>query len=186
MNITTRPLTQDEAVRLLSSTPSPWTHIFSFSIRTGLRLGDIIRLRISDIGPSSISIIEEKTGKPKTIKLTDPIRNDIAFFRNPKNREALGMYYEKRPDHVFPYGDPSTYRKALIRYCILAMIDLDRVSFHSLRKTAATIIFNELGISHASQFLGHSRVSTTMRYIEIDQVEISSIMDIHLHIGGTQ
>ncbi|WP_415408230.1 tyrosine-type recombinase/integrase [Sulfurovum sp. CS9] len=44
----------------------------------------------------------------------------------------------------------------------------ERVGFYSLRRTGATKIYNAKGLAHASKFLHHSDVRTTMKYLGID------------------
>ncbi len=52
-----------------------------------------------------------------------------------------------------------------------------RAGFYSLRRTAATKIYRVKGLAHASKFLHHSDVRTTMRYLGIDD-ELEGSIDV--------
>ena len=43
-----------------------------------------------------------------------------------------------------------------------------RVSVYTMRRTAATNVYKKLGIVHAKRFLNHTEISTTMKYLNID------------------
>lgn len=155
MNITTRPLSNDELRLLLMRSRSPWKQIYYIAVYTGLRISDLIRLPWTP-EPDYRPIIEMKTKKPKLIMWTDSARGIW-----------LNLYsYGKPRKYLFPLGDISSYRKHLQRDCILLGIDGYRISFHSLRKTHATIIFKNFGIIQAKKSLNHSDMRTTESYLD--------------------
>lgn len=43
-----------------------------------------------------------------------------------------------------------------------------RVSVYTMRRTAATKVYKKFGIVHAKRFLNHTEISTTMKYLNID------------------
>lgn len=172
MNIKTRPLTQAEFQTLIWNTPNPWKSIFMLAYSTGLRISDLLLLEKKPC-PPVLSVKEKKTGNRVTFKVSDSIRDSWNY-----------LYSGPWEKYLLPHRDVSTYRKALVRYCTLANIDTSRVAFHSIRKTTATTIFKSLGFMAANQFLGHVKQSTTMKYIEIDQVEIANALDLKHHTQG--
>lgn len=184
MNIKTRPLSQSELQKLLTFADPTWSNIFRIAYLTAFRVGDLIRLTWNNVTPTHIEILEEKTGKSKRVPIGPALKQALAYFDQPAIEDKFHNSYLGRPTHVLPFRDASTYRKALVRFCALAQIDLSRVSFHSIRKTAATAISDNIGIIAASQFLNHSKLSTTMSYIEVDAVEVSSFLEASSHLNG--
>jgi len=53
----------------------------------------------------------------------------------------------------------------------------ERVTFHDLRRTAATEIAKRYGIKHAKELLRHASIETTQRYIKLDQSELRDAME---------
>lgn len=165
MNIKTRPFTQEEFQKLLWVSPEPWRSIFHLAYLTGLRISDLLLLRSGSV-PQRIIITEKKTGNVRNIQVNPSI---ITAW----NR--ISAYSTN--EYLLPFRDQSSYRKAIYRYSAAAQIPLDRLAFHSIRKTTATQICNSMGIVAAYQFLGHKRISTTMKYIEMDALEIGGVLE---------
>lgn len=176
MNIKTRPFTQVEIRSLFDVAPIYWRHIFRLAYVTALRVSDLIALHAVDPG-AEITIIEGKTKKLKKIIVGPAVKAAYDYFMNPDYRLSIAKYQSTREGMLLPFGDPSSYRKATIRYASYAMIDLNRISFHSFRKTAATEITKNLGIFAAQKFLNHSRLATTLLYIDQDAIEVSSLLE---------
>lgn len=177
MNIKTRPLTLCEYQKLVLASPPTWAHIFQLGFITAMRLSDLINLKWSDIS-NSINIVEGKTQKQRKIIIGHQLHSSLDYFRDPGIRFQYRKFYgQGRENYVLPFKDPSGYRKALVRCCAFAQIDLGRIAFHSLRKTAATQISQNLGVIAASNYLNHTKLSTTMLYIEEDAIEVSSLLE---------
>lgn len=173
MNIKTRPFTEGELQALLLHSPEPWRSIFHLAYATGLRISDLLQIPYS-IGQSSISIVEKKTGTERRIRITPSIAYDIQTIQN------HGPWHVRK--YLLPCRDISTYRKAIVRYAAMAKINLDRIAFHSLRKTCATHISENIGIIAANQFLAHKSLTTTMRYIEQDTIVVSDFLEAQTHL----
>ncbi|MBQ2482269.1 MAG: tyrosine-type recombinase/integrase, partial [Bacteroidales bacterium] len=105
---------------------------FGFSCMTGLRLGDIQRLRWGDIKPMgegwAVSIVQHKTGSPVTVPLNElalsllpprPENDDEQVFRLPGRSGAVTKYVRSIRDK--------------------AGISGKELTFHCSRHTAATL-----------------------------------------------
>lgn len=177
MNTKTRPLTLAEYQSLIRHSPEPWSYIFQIAFITALRLGDLVDLTFDNIG-DQITVVEQKTGKLKSIPIGPALRGCVDYFSSPSTRDRFHKQYSKgRIIHLLPFSDHSAYRKALVRCASYAMIPLERLAFHSLRKTAATMIAQNLGVIAASQYLNHSKLSTTMLYIEEDSIKVQNLLE---------
>lgn len=185
MNIKTRPLSQSELLQLYAASSPTWKAIFTIAYITALRVSDLIALTFDNIVGDRLEVKEQKTGKIKSIVIGPSLHNALEYFFKPATRIQFSrMYSGDRETHILPFCDPSSYRKAIVRYCALAQIPLHRVAFHSLRKTAATTIASNIGIIAANQFLGHSKLSTTMDYVEINSIEVSNLLEAKEHFEG--
>ena len=185
MNIKTRPLSQSELLLLFGFSSPTWKAIFTIAYITALRVSDLINLTFDNIVGDRLEVVEQKTGKSKSIVIGPSLRMALDYFSKPATRIQFSrMYSGDRENHLLPFSDPSSYRKAIVRYCALARIPLDRIAFHSLRKTAATAIAQNIGIIAANQFLGHSKLSTTMDYVEINSIEVSNLLEAREQFEG--
>lgn len=155
MNITTRPLSTDEVVILVSKSKAPWKHIYFLALYTGLRISDLILLPWTP-SPILFPVIETKTKKPKSFIWTDLAAShwgQLYAFGHPR-------------DFLFPFQDVSTYRKRVQTDCVRFSVNPYRVAFHSFRKSHAVIAFRDGGLLQAKSTMNHSSISVTEKYIE--------------------
>ncbi|MDE7402762.1 MAG: site-specific integrase [Muribaculaceae bacterium] len=147
------------------------------SMTTGLRISEVCGLHWEDLKlrGSSPSITVRRQARyhyigGKRILTTEPKTNNA--YRTvpllPQVRDALRAYRLKHPEAVYVIGGGSMpvtaegVRKAFNRY-ISAIKVKDKVSFHGLRHTFATILVGSgCEITAASRMLGHSSVTITM------------------------
>ena len=54
--------------------------LFLFGINSGLRVGDILRIRVKDVQGWHIKIKEQKTGKQKQIKMTKTLKKEVREY----------------------------------------------------------------------------------------------------------
>lgn len=143
----------------------------------GMRVGDILRLRLSDIvresGRYRLNIVEEKTGKKRVFTVPDGF---YAFLTDYASRNGIG-----KTDRLFPITERAVQKhlKAVCDY-----LGFDNVSTHSFRKWYATDIYNATGhdIILVQHLLQHSSPNTTRRYIGISDARIESAIQAHLCI----
>ena len=172
MNVKTRPFTPAEIQLLISYSPSPWKEIYTVAYCTALRVSDIINLPPVQ-NPHGLTVKEKKTGHLKTIHASPALLRAWDYLI----RKNCGPF-------LISFRDSSTFRKAIQRHCRDLGISVDRVAFHSLRKTAATSIYHNFGLMAANQWLGHTKMSTTMKYIEEDSILIANSLDISIQLAG--
>ena len=150
--------------------------LFNIGINTGLRIGDIVKLRIEDVkGRSSIVIREGKTKKPRTVYL-DAIMADIADYLTDKPSEGWLFPSRKGDGHI-------TTTQA---YRILAgageRCGYDYIGTHTLRKTFGYHYYQRTkDVATLMEIFNHSDQATTKRYIGIRDDEIKeSLRDFKL------
>ena len=148
---------------------------FLVGIYTGLRVGDILSLKIKDVyNKPGIKIKAKKTGKDINIKF------------NKELKKALDEYAAGKDPDEYLIKSKQGYNKAISRiqaYRILKSIadkfKLDGIGCHSLRKTFGYHYYyaTDKDIVTVQRALGHSDPSITLRYIGIIKEDIDRGID---------
>lgn len=160
-------LTPDEQERFLAVEAATETErqvqrAFGFSCMTGLRLGDIRRLRWGDIKPMgegwAVSIIQHKTGSPVTVPL-----NELAL-------SLLSPRPENDDDYVFHLptmsGNVTKYVRGIRDK---AGIMGKELTYHCSRHTAATLAISAgAELYSVSKILGHRNLMSTQVYAKVN------------------
>ena len=160
-------LTPDELTRFLAVEPATETErqvqkAFGFSCMTGLRLGDVQRLRWGDIKPMgdgwAVSIVQQKTGNPVTVPLNElaisllpqrPENEDENVFRLPGKSGRVTKYVRSIRDKAGITGKELTY--------------------HCSRHTAATLAISAgAELYSVSKILGHRNLVSTQVYAKVN------------------
>lgn len=144
----------------------------------GMRIGDILRLKLSDIvsdgGRYHLNIIEEKTGKKRTFTVPGELYNYFCdYCREQKIPADAPMF-------------PITVRavqKHLKAVC--DALGYSDISTHSFRKWYATDIYEQNGydIVLVQQLLQHSSPVVTRRYIGISDAKVEQAIASHVLIA---
>lgn len=160
-------LTTDELKRFLAvetQTQAEQTvqKAFGFSCMTGLRLGDMQRLRWSDIKTigevQAVSIIQHKTKRLVTVPL-----NELALSLLPprpdNGEDGIIFPLVKKPDNVAKY---------VRRIKEKAGIEKD-FTYHSSRHSAATLAITAgAELYSVSKILGHGSIVSTQVYASVN------------------
>ena len=144
--------------------------LFLLGINTGLRVSDLLNLKISDIkGKKKLAIKEGKTEKPRTIHL-----NNIY--------DELKDYIDKLQgtEWLFPSrkGDKPISRIQAYRQLNKAsdMVDMpDGIGTHTMRKTFGYWHYKQFkDVAELQVILNHSHPDITLKYIGITEEEIEN------------
>jgi len=141
--------------------------IFDLSLETGLRISDILNLKVKDIS-ILLTVRESKTKKWKTVKLSENLYERLDRLK-PSN--AKGDYFVFRSKNK-PYAhiDRSTYHRHLKKACRALEIDF---SAHSTRKLYAWNVFEiSENIFDVQKSLQHEFITTTAKYLDIDIAQL--------------
>ncbi|MFH1832898.1 MAG: tyrosine-type recombinase/integrase [Candidatus Levyibacteriota bacterium] len=139
--------------------------IIELLLQTGIRIGELAALRLSDVAGDSIKILPYEKHEARIVPLNKPAK------------EALKKYLDVRPkvkeERVFvtKTGKPfliRNIRTAVERYFRLAEIKDAKVN--DLRHTfVAHHLKHGVSLVVLSKVLGHKRLSTTERYLQFVQ-----------------
>ena len=129
----------------------------------GLRISDILRLRLCDIVRDGdryrLEITEKKTGKRRVFTVPLVLQQ---YVENYCLRNGIG-----REERIFPLTERAI-QKQLKTVC--DYLGIQGISTHSFRKWYATEIYKSSGydIALVQRLLQHSSAATTQRYIGIE------------------
>lgn len=134
------------------------------SIYTGLRIGDVLRLKTCNLDKERFTVKEMKTGKSKRVRLPMWLRDEL--------RHIAGRYYvfEARSDAKKTRTRQAVY-KDLRRAAKLYRLNA-HVSPHSARKIYAVEEYKRTGsIAKVKELLNHSDEAVTMLYAMADELQ---------------
>ncbi|MFW5795301.1 MAG: site-specific integrase [Bacillota bacterium] len=140
--------------------------LFVLGINTGLRIGDMLKLKVEDVrNKTHIILKEQKTGKSKK------------FFINSVLRNALDKYIKNKADHEYLFQSRNGTNQSLSRsqaYRILnragEKVGLDSIGCHSTRKTFGYHHYKQhKDVALLQQLFNHSAPSVTLDYIGVNQ-----------------
>ena len=172
-------LTADELKRFLAVEPQTYMEkvvqrAFGFSCMTGLRLGDMQRLRWSDIkdvnGVQTVSVVQHKTKRPVAVPL-NTLALSLLPPRPENGEDGIIFPLVKKPDNVAKY---------VRRIKEKAGIEKD-FTYHSSRHSAATLAITAgAELYSVSKILGHGSIASTQVYAKVNmekKVEAMSLTD---------
>lgn len=155
--------------------------VFKFGINTGLRISDIIPIKVCDIFNKNFQfkdyliVVEKKTGKQKKIKLNNTLRESLKCY---VLHQALTFN-----DYLFP-SQKGGYVGRIQIYRVLKesaeILNIENFGTHSLRKTWGywTYKISKYNIGLIMDTFNHSSPSVTLRYIGINQDQKDQLYSI--------
>ena len=149
--------------------------LFLTGINTGLRISDILKLKVSDVkGKSHISIKEKKTGKNKRLLLNAPFKVELdEYIADMQDDEPL--FKSQKGDNK-PIGVVRAWGllKDAAEKC-----DLDEIGTHTLRKTFGYHFYQQYkDVALLQDIFNHSSPSVTLRYIGINADIVDTAISI--------
>lgn len=137
------------------------------ALHTGLRIGDVLKLRPRDLRTSRPTIRESKTGKTRRISLPRGLLDEL--------RQISGEYwvFECRTDPTKHRTRQAVYKdikKAAAVFQRTGAVRRGQVSTHSARKIAAVDAYHKGGLPAAQKLLNHSDPAITALYALADQM----------------
>ncbi len=188
-----RAFTLVELKTLLAVADGEWKGLILFGIYTGQRLGDIARLRWDnvDLTTDTLAFTSQKTHRRQILPIATPLQKWLTDHRNP-GTPSNGCVFPAMLAQIGKAGRVGSLSNQF--YGLMASVGLvsarshhakadghgrdgrrgqSRLSFHSLRHTATSLMKNA-GISPAivQEFVGHDSKAVSEHYTHI---ELSSL-----------
>lgn len=155
----TRYLDTSEIRALKKATAASDWLPFEVALYTGLRIGDVLKIKRDDISSDGIlTFTAQKTGKTGQIKLPKQLTNKLTA-----NNSSQWVFPSPRKGSAFHLTRQAAWAriKASARR---ANIEIDGCSPHSLRKVFAVDLFKREGSKAVMDALQHSDMNTTDIY----------------------
>ena len=143
----------------------------------GLRISDILKLRLCDIVRDGdrfrLEVVEQKTGKRRIFTVPLVIQQ---YIENYCLRNGI-----QKTDTIFPISERAVQKQLGI---VCDYLGYEGISTHSFRKWYATEIYKANGydIALVQRLLQHSSAATTQRYIGIEPQRIEQAIQNHANL----
>jgi integrase len=207
-----KALTEDELRLFLDQLPEAWQPFFAFLAQTGLRIGEAIELRWSDVDGQWLSVRRRfsrgTVGKPKgrktrRVRLSEGMAKALWNLRKETRGGADDLVFtSERGSRIIPSNLMTRVLKPAAANAGLgewvkrvksppAMRAESWIGFHTLRHTCATMLFrNGWNAVQVQKFLGHADPGFTLRtYVHLlpeDLPEAAFLDAITSRVGNTR
>ena len=172
-----RSKAQRDKIELLLKTTNKRNYLlWTLGTITGLRISDILKLKVKDVKGSFINIVEQKTQKKRTIKI------------NKKLKDVIKEYIKDMKDDNVLFKSRVGGNKALgVRRCqqiikeVASLVGVEEnVNTHTMRKTFALNLYRVTGnnIGLVMEALNHSKEVITLRYLCLVDEMLDNSIDL--------
>ena len=157
--------------------------IVLFSFYAGLRAKEIAALKTGDVFDEAGAVREQfilaaaqsKGGKTRTVYFNQRLRRALAEYGAglPINNPQRPLFESQKGGH---FSDNTMCQLFLDIYKAVGLKD---ASSHSGRRTYITRLANKgVGVRLLAELAGHSHISTTQRYIDVNAEQLSAAVEL--------
>jgi len=151
--------------------------IWQLGLNLALRISDLLNLTYDEFtGGETITVIEQKTGKSRTIKLNDKVQTIV------KQRQALNpndkYVFQSVGNRAKKLQKPLSRETVARKFAEVGEIIGVHLGTHSMRKTRGWAMWSAgVPLEVIARVLNHSSPAVTMRYIGLEQADINQTYD---------
>ena len=153
--------------------------LFIMGINTGLRISDLLKIRVEDVrNKTHLIITEQKTDKQKRFLINNGLKEHLdSYIQNLKDNDYI---FQSRQGYNKPLTRVQAYR--IINTAVKNTGVADQIGTHTLRKTFGYHHYQKFkDIAILQSIFNHSAPSVTLRYIGInDDMRDKTIEDFNL------
>lgn len=168
-------LTSEELKFIDNMTDTPLKQVFLFLTNTGMRAGELLKAKVSDVNhvDKTIYLPDTKTHTSRSIPL-----NDQALASMDRLIKA------SRANDDYEYVTHLTYRQVQYGWDKKVRGPLNQegnedFTVHTLRHTFATRLLRKgADVTLVKELLGHKDIKTTMRYIHLDTEDLRGAVNL--------
>lgn len=140
--------------------------LFLIGINTGLRVGDLLKLKVSDLKGKRKAIIKEGKTQKKRIIYLDSVYDEVQDYVSTLDSEWL--FPSRKGDKAI---SPTQAYRQLNKAADFAGVE--NVGNHTLRKSFGYWYYKQhKDVAELQKILNHSHPSITLRYIGITEEQI--------------
>lgn len=151
--------------------------LFVIGVNTGLRISDILNLKVVDVKDKThITIVEKKTKKNKRFLINNMLRQDIDKYIEGMDINSY-LFASRKGNNAITRVQ--AYR---ILNNVADKLGIDDIGTHTLRKTFGYWHYKQhKDVAVLQDIFNHSAPSVTLRYIGInDDIKDSTIENFYL------
>lgn len=140
--------------------------LFMMGVYTGLRISDLLNIRIRDVrNQNHLIVIESKTKKSKRVKLSSVVQQTITDYI--EDRAPYEYLFKSRIGKNRPISRERAY--GVLRE-VADELGLKSIGCHSMRKTFGYHVYkNTKDVALLQDIFNHSSPEITLRYIGVNQ-----------------
>ncbi|SUY45061.1 site-specific recombinase XerD [Clostridium putrefaciens] len=154
-----------------------------FQLNTGLRISDVVTVKVSDILTASLNfkdyfvLKEQKTNKEKKIKLNNALKTVLKGYIKKNKLDYNSYVFRSRKGENAPITVTQAYR--ILKDAAVNM-NIENFGTHSLRKTWGywTYKASRYNVGLIMDTFNHSNQSITLKYIGISQEQKDELYSI--------
>jgi len=153
--------------------------LFVAGVNTGLRISDLLTLKVSDVrNKDHVVIKEKKTGKPKRFLINGCFKQNLDGYINSMSDDEY--LFQSRNGNNKPITRMQAYR--IINDACKQVGIKDQIGTHTLRKTFGYHHYQQYkDVAILQDIFNHSAPSVTLRYIGInDDMKDKTMQDFEL------
>ena len=141
--------------------------IIELLLTTGMRVGELVNLNISDINFEERScVVLGKGNKQREVYFDAKTKIHLQEYLGNRNDNDIALFVSKNK----PYQRLSISGIELIIRNIGKNINIDKAYPHKFRRTLATMAIDKgMPIEQVQKLLGHVKIETTMHYAMVNQ-----------------
>lgn len=147
--------------------------IFKLGLTTGLRISDIIKIKVSDVkGKTEFELAEQKTTKKRKVYLHN-VLGELTEYLNILEDKHVWLF--SNTWDVNKHITANQYYKILQKTA--SSLNLDYIGTHTMRKTFGYWYYREYkDVATLMTIFNHSSPSITLRYIGITDEDIKNTL----------
>lgn len=158
-----RYVTDAEFAALIAAASPKLACILRFAYLTGMRQGDVLLVRLADIGDDGITYTSGKTGKRRLIEWSPELTAVVEDARRLWRRFGREYLFESKPKGAHAERGCGPYTTSGLRALwrvARTRAGLSDITFHDLRRKAGS----DVDEPHAQALLAHTDSATTRRH----------------------
>ncbi|MFH2068444.1 MAG: tyrosine-type recombinase/integrase [Candidatus Omnitrophota bacterium] len=173
-NTRVRYLEEAEAIRLIEACPEPLKSIVLVALNSGMRRGEILNLKWTDVNfPGRIITVRDtKSKKNRYLPMNQPVLDVLTAVRRVPGNE-----------YVFIGDKPGTHlSEGYVSHRFEKVVDsvgINDFHFHDLRHSAASwLVMGGVDLRTVQSILGHQTYQMTLRYAHLSPEHQRQAVDI--------
>ena len=151
--------------------------LVEFLLSSGVRVEEASKMKIAniDFGELTVHVVCGKGGKDRITYITSVAARYLREYLHERPCECEMLFSNHSHDKISPGGIQYILRKLGER------ANVSNVHPHRFRRTLATNLANRgMDIQDIQRILGHSDISTTMRYVKVTDKKVKASYQKHI------